>query len=79
MVDLDPERMFAKNISAADLSNAFNAQSLILPSGDAKMGVRDYNVRINNSPTVVEQLNHLPIKQVNDVRVYLFRERMLHP
>jgi hypothetical protein len=43
------------------------------------MGVRDYNVRINNSPTVVEQLNHLSIKQVNDVRVYLFRERMLHP
>jgi multidrug efflux pump subunit AcrB len=71
MVDLDPERMFAKNISAADVSNAFNAQSLILPSGDAKMGMRDYNVRINNSPTVVEQLNDLPIKQVNDVTVYL--------
>src|SRR5262245_52941716 len=71
MVDLDPERMFAKNVSAADVSNAFNAQSLILPSGDAKMGVRDYNVRINNSPTVVEQLNDLPIKQVNGVVVYL--------
>jgi multidrug efflux pump subunit AcrB len=71
MVDLDPERMFAKNISAADVSDAFNAQSLILPSGDAKMGVRDYNVRINNSPTVVGQLNDLPIKQVNDVTVYL--------
>ncbi len=71
MVDLDPERMYAKNISAADVSNAFNAQSLILPSGDAKMGVRDYNVRINNSPTVVEQLNDLPIKQVNGVTVYL--------
>jgi len=71
MVDLDPERMFAKNISAADVSDAFNAQSLILPSGDAKMGVRDYNVRINNSPTVVEQLNDLPIKQVNGVVVYL--------
>jgi multidrug efflux pump subunit AcrB len=71
MVDLDPERMYAKNISAADVSNAFNAQSLILPSGDAKMGVRDYNVRINNSPTVVDQLNDLPVKQVNDVTVYL--------
>src|SRR5215475_564998 len=71
MVDLDPERMFAKNISAADVSNAFNAQSLILPSGDAKMGARDYNVRINNSPTVVDELNDLPIKQVNGVTVYL--------
>jgi len=71
MVDLDPERMFAKNVSAADVSNAFNAQSLILPSGDAKMGVRDYNVRINNSPTVVEQFNDLPIKPVNGAIVYL--------
>src|SRR5262245_26609925 len=71
MVDLDPDRMYAKSVSAADVSDAFNAQSLICPSGDAKMGVRDYNVRINNSPTVVEQLNDLPIKQVNDVIVYL--------
>jgi multidrug efflux pump subunit AcrB len=79
MVDLDPERMFAKNVSAADVSNAFNAQSLILPSGDAKMGVRDYNVRINNSPTVVEQLNDLPIKQVNGVVVYLRKAAALRP
>jgi len=71
MVDLDPDRMYAKNVSAGDVSNAFNAQNLILPSGDAKMGVRDYNVRINNSPTVVDQLNDLPIKQVNGVTVYL--------
>jgi multidrug efflux pump subunit AcrB len=71
MVDLDPDRMYAKNVSAADVSNAFNAQSLILPSGDAKIGVRDYNVRINNSPTVVEHLNDLPVKQVNGVTVFL--------
>jgi multidrug efflux pump subunit AcrB len=49
MVDLDPEQMFAKNVSAADVSDAFNAQNVILPAGDAKMGERDYNVRINNS------------------------------
>src|SRR5215468_7664109 len=71
MVDLDPDRMFPKNVSAADVSNAFNAQNLILPSGDAKIGMRDYNVRINNSPTVVDELNDLPIKVVNGAMVYL--------
>ncbi len=71
MVDLDPDRMFPKNVSASDVSAAFNAQNLILPSGDAKIGMRDYNVRINNSPTVVDELNDLPIKQVNGAVVYL--------
>jgi len=68
MVDLDPEQMFAKNVSPADVSNAFNAQNVILPAGTAKMGDREYNVRLNSSPTVVDQLNDLPIKQVNYLR-----------
>jgi multidrug efflux pump subunit AcrB len=71
MVDLDPDRMYPKNVSASDVTNAFNAQNLILPSGDAKIGMRDYNVRINNSPTVMDQLNDLPIKVVNGAMVYL--------
>ena len=71
MVDLDPEQMFAKNVSPADVSNAFNAQNVILPAGTAKMGEREYNVRLNSSPTVVAELNDLPIKQVNGATVYL--------
>jgi len=71
LVDLDPEQMFAKNVSAADVSSAFNAQSVILPSGTAKMGEREYNVRLNSSPTVVDELNNLPVKEVNGAVVYL--------
>jgi multidrug efflux pump subunit AcrB len=71
MVDLDPEEMFAKNVSAADVTSAFNAQNLILPAGTAKMGEREYNVRLNSSPSVVKELNDLPIKQVNGAMVYI--------
>ena len=71
MVDLDPEQMLAKNISASDVSSAFNAQNVILPAGTAKMGEREYNVRLNSSPTVVDQLNDLPIKEVNGAMVYI--------
>jgi multidrug efflux pump subunit AcrB len=71
MVDLDPDQMFAKNISATDVSNAFNAQNVILPSGTAKMGEREYNVRLNSSLVVAEQLNDLPVKEVNGAMVYL--------
>ena len=71
MVDLDPEQMLAKNISASDVSTAFNQQNVILPAGTAKMGAREYNVVLNSSPTEVGQLNDLPIKEVNGAMVYI--------
>jgi multidrug efflux pump subunit AcrB len=70
-VDLDPQQMFAHNVSASDVTNAINAQNVILPSGTAKIGPREYNVTLNESPTAVEQLNDLPIKQVNGATVYI--------
>jgi multidrug efflux pump subunit AcrB len=57
MVDLDPQEMLAKGISAADVSAAVNAQSLILPGGTAKFGNRIYNVQMNSSPLAVTGLN----------------------
>lgn len=71
MVDLDPEQLFAKDVSPSDVSAAFNAQNVILPAGTAKMGEREYNVRLNSSPTLVDELNDLPIKEVNGAMVYL--------
>ncbi len=54
MVDLDPAQMFAKGISPTDVSNAINAGSVILPSGSAKFGAREYRVRMNNTPEILE-------------------------
>ncbi len=71
MVDLDPKAMFANNVSATDVSNAINAQNLILPAGDAKMGDRDYFVRLNSSPTTIQGLNDLPLKVVNGSVKYI--------
>jgi multidrug efflux pump subunit AcrB len=71
MVDLDPQAMLANNISASDVSTAFNQQNVILPAGTAKMGAREYNVVLNSSPTVVDQLNDLPIKEVNGAMIYI--------
>src|SRR5262249_54992538 len=52
MVDMDPEKMFAYGISAADVSNAINAQSPILPAGTAKIGQQEYPIRLNASPEI---------------------------
>jgi multidrug efflux pump subunit AcrB len=71
MVDLDPPAMYAKGLSATDISNALNLQNLILPAGDAKFGDRDYLIRVNSSPLNVQELNDLPIKTVNGATVYM--------
>ena len=52
MVDLDPDALRARGISPNDVVNAVNAQSLTLPSGDAKMGDQQFIVRVNATPPI---------------------------
>jgi multidrug efflux pump subunit AcrB len=71
MVDLDPDAMRAQGITASDVVSAVNAQSLTLPSGDAKMGDKQFIVRVNATAQTLKALNHVPIKQVGNTTVYL--------
>ncbi len=48
MVDLDPNALYAKHLSGVDVSNALNAQNLILPAGTARIGSLEYLVRVNS-------------------------------
>ncbi len=71
MVDLNLPALYAKGLSPADVSAAINAQNLILPAGNAKMGETEYTVRLNSSPETIEALNSLPVKQVDGAIVYI--------
>src|SRR5579862_5514411 len=71
MVDIDPHALYAQGLSAADIASAIDAQNIILPSGTAKIGTREYNVRLNGSPDVVEAFNNLPVKQTNGSTIYI--------
>src|SRR6266478_477874 len=71
MVDLNSEEMYAKQLSPIDISNALNLQNLILPTGTAKLGGTEYQVKVNSSPVVLDELNNLPVKTVNGSTVYL--------
>jgi multidrug efflux pump subunit AcrB len=71
MVDIDPKALYAQNLSPNDVVNAINAQNLILPTGFTKIGTREYGVRMNSSPEVVEALNDLPLKQANGTTVFI--------
>ena len=71
MVDLNPDALYAKQLSAVDVSNALSQQNLILPAGTAKFGDRDYQVKLNSSPRLLTDLNDLPVKVVNGAPVYI--------
>ena len=70
-VDIDIPKLQALGLTPADVVTAINAQNLILPSGTAKIGPLEYNIDMNGSPQVVEDMNNLPIKTVNGTIIYI--------
>src|ERR1700677_2299735 len=69
-VDLDLRALQSKGLTPNDVITAINAQNLIFPAGTAKIGTMEYDVELNSSPTVVEELNDLPIKYANGAMTY---------
>ena len=70
-VDINTQKLQEHGLSASDVVNAFNAQNIILPAGDVKMGNIDYPVETNSAPTSIAALNNLPIKTVNGATTYI--------
>src|ERR1700733_1730333 len=71
MVDLNTTALQSKGLSPLDIVNTINAQNLILPAGTAKIGSFEYQVDMNGSPQTVNEMNDLPIKNVNGSTVYI--------
>ena len=70
-VDLDPRKLQAYGISPDEVSTAINQQSVIVPSGTAKIGKREYDVLFNGNTDTIQAINNLPLKQVNGTTVYI--------
>ncbi len=70
-VDIDPEALRSKGLSAVDVSNAIGAQNLIIPAGTEKIGDIEYNIKLNSSPLRPEELNDAPIRTVNGTVVFI--------
>lgn len=71
MIDLDPERMHARGISAREVNEALNRQNVNLPTGSTQIGEREYILGINNSPDKIDLIGDLPLKVVNGTMVYI--------
>jgi multidrug efflux pump subunit AcrB len=70
-VDLDPRQLRARGLAASDVVNAIASQNLILPAGTEKIDTREYFIKLNASPTKIEELNDLPVKSINGGVLYV--------
>jgi multidrug efflux pump subunit AcrB len=50
MVDIDPQRLHAHDLSPRDIQNALAAQNVVLPSGTAKIGRNEYPIIVTSTP-----------------------------
>jgi len=71
MVDLNQGLMQSKGLAPQDVLTAVQLQNLIVPSGTAKMGPFEYDIRLNASPKTVPELSDLPVKVVGNSTIYL--------
>ena len=77
-IDLDQQKLQAYGIAAQDVVDAVAQQNLITPMGTEKIGRFEYIVALNDSPTRIEELNDLPIRQVDGATVYVRDVAQVH-
>src|SRR5580658_7072142 len=70
-LDLNSAAMQARGLSAQDVANALATQNLITPVGTEKIGNFEYDIQLNNAPSLIDDLGDLPIKTANGAMVYI--------
>jgi CzcA family heavy metal efflux pump len=69
MIDIDLPRLYALGLSPNDVTNALQAQNLVLPSGTAKIGDQELLFRLNGSPDDPKTIASLPVRSANGATV----------
>ncbi len=70
-VDLNMPALQARGLSPSDVVNAVSAQNIIAPSGTIKINRFEYQVETNSAPSLISELNNMPIKAANGAVVYI--------
>jgi CzcA family heavy metal efflux pump len=70
-VDLDPEQLRANGLSGNDVVRSIGEQNLILPAGTQKIDSFEYFIKVNASPTQIDDLNNLPVRAQDGTVTYI--------
>jgi multidrug efflux pump subunit AcrB len=70
-IDVKPDALQARGLSAQDIANALAAQNVLTPVGNQKIDAFEYTIQLNNAPSAIEDLARLPVKVANGATIYL--------
>jgi multidrug efflux pump subunit AcrB len=70
-VDLDPQQLRANGLSGNDVVKSIGEQNLILPAGTQKIDSFEYFIKVNASPTQIDDLNNLPVRAQDGTVTYV--------
>ncbi len=71
MVDVDPLKLQAHELSPMDVVRAIDQSNLILPAGDVRIGPMDYNIYTNAQVPNAEAINQIPLKTEGEKSVFV--------
>src|SRR5271168_3390109 len=71
MLNLVPDRLYAKGLSPQDVLNTLESSNVILPGGTVKLGNYEYAVMLNGSPVKVDEFDRMPLKYANGATVFM--------
>ena len=71
MVDIDPMKLQAHQLSPMDVVRAVDDSNLILPAGDVRIGPLDYNIYTNAQVMDPAALNEVPLKTEGQKSVFV--------
>src|SRR6478752_3527062 len=61
-VYVDPVKLQANQLSLMDVVRSVNESNAILPSGDVRIGPKDFNIYTNAQAPTTEEINRMPLK-----------------
>src|SRR6266851_445439 len=70
-VYVDPNKLAAHRMSALDVANSLRQWNTLIPTGDAKIGPKDYFVLTNGMVPKIDEINGFPLKVVNGAPVFV--------
>ena len=71
MVDVDPLKLQAHQLSPMDVVRAIDQSNLILPAGDVRIGPMDYNIYTNAQVANADAINGIPLKTEGEKSVFV--------
>ena len=70
-IDVKPDALQARGLSAQDIASALAAQNILTPVGNQKIDAFDYTIQLNSAPSAIEDLGRIPVKVVNGTTILL--------